>query len=124
MKILLDTHIFLWAIAEPENIAEKWRAEIETRANQVFLSSVSVAEIMIKASIGKLQVNYDPLEIALKSGFEPLDFKAEDALLLKDMPFHHRDPFDRMLIAQGKNNHLYIMTDDDKFRLYECKLMR
>jgi PIN domain nuclease of toxin-antitoxin system len=124
MKILLDTHIFLWAIAKPENIAEKWRFEIETRANQVFLSSVSVAEIMIKASIGKLQVNYHPLEIAQKSGFEMLDFKAEDALLLKNMPFYHRDPFDRMLIAQGINNHLCVLTDDDKFRFYDCKLMR
>lgn len=124
MKILLDTHIFLWAIAEPDKIPANWRAEIETRANHVFVSSISVAEIMIKASIGKIEVDFDPLDIALRSGFEILDFKAEDALLQKDMPFHHKDPFDRMLIAQGMSNHLYIMTDDDKFRFYDCRLVR
>lgn len=123
MKILMDTHIFLWAISEPDKLSAKWRLELESQANQVYLSAVSVAELMIKSSIGKLKVDFDPVDIAKRSGFDLLDFTAEDALLLKDMPFHHRDPFDRMLISQGMQNHFYLMTDDSKFRLYDCRLL-
>ncbi len=61
--------------------------------------------------------------MALKSGFEMLDFRGSDGLLLKDMPFHHKDPFDRMLIAQSIANKYHIMTDDSKFNLYECKII-
>ena len=124
MKILMDTHIFLWAVSSPDKLSDRWRFELESQANQVYLSAVSVAEIMIKSSIGKLNVNFDPIDIAEKSGFDLLDLTAKDALLLKDMPFHHRDPFDRMLIAQGVQNRMYIMTDDSKFRLYDCRLMK
>ena len=124
MKILMDTHIFLWAVSNPDKLSDRWRFELESQANQVYLSAVSVAEIMIKSSIGKLNVNFDPVDIAEKSGFDLLDLTVKDALLLKDMPFHHRDPFDRMLIAQGVQNRMYIMTDDSKFRLYDCRLMK
>jgi PIN domain nuclease of toxin-antitoxin system len=124
MKILLDTHIFLWAVSAPDRLSEKWQFELESQANLVYLSAISVAEIMIKSSTGKLNVQFDPLDIAVKSGFELLYFTAQDALLLKDLPFHHRDPFDRMLIAQGLQNRMSLMTDDSKFRLYECRLFR
>ena len=124
MKILMDTHIFLWAVSNPDKLSDRWRFELESQANQVYLSAVSVAEIMIKSSIDKLNVNFDPVDIAEKSGFDLLDLTVKDALLLKDMPFHHRDPFDRMLIAQGVQNRMYIMTDDSKFRLYDCRLMK
>lgn len=124
MKILLDTHIFLWAISAPERLSGKWRTELESQANQVYLSTVSVAEIMIKSSIGKLDVQFNPLDIADKSGFDLLDFTAQDALLLKEMPFHHRDPFDRMLIAQATQQRMSLMTDDAKFNLYECRLFK
>jgi len=82
---------------------------------------------MIKSSIGKLQAQFDPLDIVLKSGFDLLDlldFTAPDAILLKDMPFHHRDPFDRMLIAQATQNRLALMSDDAKFGLYDCRLLK
>lgn len=124
MKILIDTHIFLWAISCPERLPSRWRTELESPANIVYLSAVSVAEIMIKASIGKLGINFDPVKIAAESGFEMLDFSGGDALLLKDLPFHHRDPFDRMLIAQALNNKLPLMTDDKKIHRYGCPLVR
>ncbi len=124
MKILIDTHVYLWAISDPEKLGKKWRTELESQANIIFLSSVSVAEIMIKASIGKLGVDFNPVAVALESGFEMLDFKGEDALHLKELPFHHRDPFDRMLICQGIQNRMAIMTDDSKFKAYGCRLMR
>ncbi len=78
---------------------------------------------MIKSSIGKLEVNFDPIEIAKKSGFELLDFSAEDALALKDLPFHHKDPFDRMLISQALNRKYALMTDDAKMVKYDCRLV-
>ena len=123
MKIILDTHIFLWALGDPEKINVKSRAEIETLANIIYVSSISIAEIMIKSSIGKLKVGYNPVEKALECGFELLDFTANDALLLKELPFHHRDPFDRMLISQSLANGYPIVTDDKKFSDYGCKLL-
>ena len=122
MKILMDTHIFLWAVSSPEKILERWRLELESQANQVYLSAITVAELMIKASIGKLKVDFNPVDIAQRSGFDFLNFTAEDALLLQKMPFHHRDPFDRMLIAQGIQNRMNIMTLDAKFKLCDCQL--
>jgi len=61
--------------------------------------------------------------MAKKSGFELLDFSSEDALVLKDMPFHHKDQFDRMLIAQSIKNKYPIMTEDEKFKFYDCILI-
>ena len=123
MKLILDTHIFLWSLSDPDRIHPDRRTEIETRANTVFLSSVSVAEMMIKASIGKLDVPFDPLQMAEQSGFSLLSFRSEDALLLRDLPFHHRDPFDRMLIAQSMANQFPIVTDDRRFQAYDCRLV-
>ena len=73
MKILMDTHIFLWAVSCPDKLPDRWRFELESQANQVYLSAVSVAEIMIKSSIGKLDVDFDSVDIAEKSGFDLLD---------------------------------------------------
>lgn len=123
MKVLLDTHIFLWAMSEPEKLSDKKRTEIEALYNTVYVSSVSITEIMIKASIGKLAIAFDPIEWAIASGFELLDFTARDALHLKDLPFHHKDPFDRMLIAQALENKLTLMSDDTVFDLYGCALI-
>ncbi|HHD77470.1 MAG TPA: type II toxin-antitoxin system VapC family toxin [Campylobacteraceae bacterium] len=123
MKIIIDTHIFLWAIAMPDKLSEKRRSELETLSNTIYVSSVTITELMIKASIGKLQIDFDPIAIAIESGFEMLDFSGEDALALKEMPFHHKDPFDRMLISQAINRKFKLMSDDSKFRAYDCKLL-
>jgi len=124
VKIILDTHIFLWCLGEPEKITPDKKFEIETLSNSVYLSAVSIAEMMIKASIGKLTIDFNPVDKAHESGFEILDFSATDALLLKDLPFHHRDPFDRMLIAQSLHNNFPILTDDRKFSRYNCRLVK
>ncbi|MCF6299592.1 MAG: type II toxin-antitoxin system VapC family toxin, partial [Proteobacteria bacterium] len=81
-----------------------------------------ITELMIKASIGKLTIDFDSIAIAKESGFELLNFSAEDAIALKTMPFHHKDPFDRMLISQAINRKYKIMTVDSKFSAYDCKL--
>lgn len=123
MKIIIDTHIFLWSLAEPSRIAADKIKELETPANIIYVSSISIAEIMIKASIGKLQIDFDPVEYAELSGFELLDFSGQDALHLQTLPFHHRDPFDRMLISQSLSTKYPLMTDDSKIRLYGCKVL-
>jgi PIN domain nuclease of toxin-antitoxin system len=78
---------------------------------------------MIKASLGKLRIDFNPVVMAEESGFALLAFTAEAALLLKNMPFHHKDPFDRMLIAQSVADSYPIMTEDPKIALYDCRLL-
>ena len=123
MNIIVDTHIFLWSLAEPHRISKARRMELETMANTVYVSSVTVAELMIKDSIGKLDIQFDPVDMARQSGFDLLDFSADDALLLMDLPFHHRDPFDRMLVCQALNHGWQLMSDDQKISLYGCQIM-
>ena len=123
MNIIIDTHIFLWALSDPSRLNNHHLKELETPANTIWLSSVSVTEIMIKASIGKLTCDFDVVAIAEKSGFELLDYSARDALSLKELPFHHKDLFDRMLISQCLSRGYRIMSEDSKFLSYECKLV-
>jgi len=123
MHIIIDTHIFLWALAEPHKIKPEKRAQLETATNTIYVSSISITEIMLKASIGKLDIDFDPVTAAKESGFEMLDYSGNDALPLQDLPFHHKDPFDRMLIAQSISRDYAIMSDDTKFNAYACKLI-
>ncbi|MDJ0763097.1 MAG: type II toxin-antitoxin system VapC family toxin [Myxococcota bacterium] len=122
MKILIDTHIFLWALGNVSRLSAERREALEMPTNTVYVSVISMAELMIKASVGKLTVNFDPLDGAKKSGFELIDFSCPHAITLGTLPLHHRDPFDRMLIAQAITDHLYLMTDDEAFKQYECKI--
>ncbi len=123
MKILIDTHIFLWMLSCPEKLDSNRRYLLESPSNEVFLSAMSVTELMIKASIGKLEINFNPVEMADKMGVQILNFSGNDALPLKDLPFHHKDPFDRMIIVQALTNKLKLMSDDGKFSLYNCNLI-
>ena len=123
MKIIIDTHIFLWSLADPTRITRQKLNELESASNIIYVSSITIAELMIKSSIGKLQINFDPIDLAQQSGFELLDFSGQDALQLKDLPFHHRDPFDRMLVSQSIATKYPLMTDDDKIRLYQCQVV-
>ena len=123
MKIIIDTHIYLWALAKPNKIATEKRRELESLANTIYVSSITIAELMLKASLGKLTIDFDPLVLTEEMGFVPLDFSAADAVLLKTLPFHHRDPFDRMLIAQAIAQKFSIMSDDRKFERYDCRLV-
>ncbi len=123
MKILLDTHIFLWMLTSPERLNDKRRYELETPGNEVFLSAMSIAELMIKHRIGKIHVEFDPLEMAKQMRIEILSFSGDHAMLLGKMPLHHKDPFDRMIIAQAIVNRLPLMSDDPKFAVYNCKII-
>ena len=123
MKLLLDTHILLHALTEPERLARKRSESIENPANTVFVSAVSIAEIAIKVSIGKLHVDVDLLSAVEDAGFEWLDFSPREALQLAELPLHHRDPFDRMLVVQSQTNGLTLVTDDSKLANYDCRIL-
>jgi len=123
VKILVDTHIFLWMLSCPEKLNDKRRYELESPANEILLSAMSIAELVIKRSIGKIDFEFDPLEMAQKTGLEILSFSGAEAMVLGELPLHHKDPFDRMLIAQALINRLSLMSDDSKFLQYECKVI-
>ncbi len=123
MRLLLDTHILLHALTEPERLAPKRSESIENPANAVFVSAVSIAEIAIKVSIGKLRVDVDLLSAVEDAGFEWLDFSPQEALQLAELPLHHRDPFDRMLVVQSQTHDLTLVTDDSKITDYDCRTL-
>ena len=123
MKLLLDTHILLHALTEPERLARIRSDAIENPANAVFVSAVSIAEIAIKVSIGKLRVDMDLLSAVEDAGFEWLDLGPREALRLAKLPLHHRDPFDRMLVVQSQANDLALVTDDSKLADYDCRIL-
>jgi PIN domain nuclease of toxin-antitoxin system len=123
VKILIDTHIFLWMLSCPEKINNKRRYELESPANEVLLSAMSIAELMIKSSIGKINIEFDPLEMTKKMQIDVLDFSGIHAVALGKLPFHHKDPFDRMIIVQALVNKVALMSDDSKFLKYNCKII-
>lgn len=102
MNLLLDTHVFLWAIDNDPNLSREAREAIIDGNNVVFVSAASAWEIAIKKAIGKLIVPNEDylLELELHR-FTPLDITTEHALEVEHLPAHHKDPFDRMLVAQA-----------------------
>ena len=83
-----------------------------------------ITELAIKTSLGKQELVFDLIDVIERSGLEMLDFSAKDALLLKDLPLHHRDPFGRMLIAQAISRKLIIATQDFIIDQYDCQILK
>jgi len=123
MNIIIDTHIFLWLVGDLKKVSSKHLEYIKDTDNNIYLSSLSISEIMIKKSIGNLDFDGDILEILDEMGIDILDFDANSALLLGSLPFHHRDPFDRMIISQAITKKYNVISVDRKFKLYDCKLL-
>lgn len=121
MRMLLDTQILLWAIYSPEKLRGEWQVRLCNRANPVFFSAVSIVEIAIKSSLGRESFPFRPEEVeqaARTSGFDELPLGAGQAHRLADLPWHHRDPFDRMLIAQVIEEGLRLITADKTLAAY------
>lgn len=118
MNILIDTHIFLWLLKSPKQLSQQQVKIFENPQYQFYLSAISITELMIKSSIGKLALNFNPIQAAIDSGLNLLPYHAIDAVALAELPFHHKDPFDRMLIAQAKAQNMKIMSSDRVFGLY------
>ena len=123
---LLDTHTVIWFLDGDALLSEKARNEIEEEGAVNFVSIASVWEIAIKVSLGKLELKTPFNQINNKleeNGFEILPVTFEDTLLLSGLPFHHRDPFDRILIAQAMTNKMTIISKDKQFLSYAINVI-
>ena len=127
MKVLLDTHCWLWWIAQPEKLNEVARREIIDRKNDVYLSAASSWEIAIKYSLGELVLPEPPEDFVPKrlarDAIFPLPVHHLHALHVCKLPYHHKDPFDRLIISQAMIEGIPIMTVDRQFESYDVKLI-
>jgi len=118
MRILLDTHIYLWAVIDDEKLTKEAR-KIITQASEVFISSASIWEISIKQALGKIEADISLLASTIKEiGFIELPINSNHAVVLNDLPNIHRDPFDRILIAQAIYEPMHFLTADETFKKY------
>ena len=122
MRILVDTQCWLWMVAAPERLAPRVRALVSSDRHELFLSSVSSWEIAIKHRLGKLDLPAPPAEFVptrmQATGLLPLVVTHAHALRVAELPDHHRDPFDRLLVAQALTESLSILTADRHLRRY------
>jgi len=122
VRLLADTHVVLWSATNPARLNQEARAAIEDGSNEVRVSTVSVWEIAIKQSLGKLDLpqpaeRWLP-EVLRRTGFEVADVTVSAALRVRGLPWHHRDPFDRLLIAHALDEGYTIVTRDEVFEAY------
>lgn len=127
MRLLLDTHVLLWWHDQPARLTETAYDAINDPGNDVFISVVNGWEIQIKAQLGKLMLP-KPLNIILQeeqatNGFRLLSVTIEHVYALDSLPLHHRDPFDRFLIAQAHQGDLTLVTHDPKLSPYSISLL-
>jgi PIN domain nuclease of toxin-antitoxin system len=123
MTLLLDTHTFLWWLDDPALLAESARKAIADGKNLVYVSAAVAWEIAIKRSLGKLNAPED-LEAAMAANrFLPLPVTVPHALAVASLPDHHRDPFDRLLIAQARHEGFQLVSRDPFMKLYDVPLL-
>lgn len=119
MRLLLDTHVLLWWLSDDRKLATSGRQIIANPNNDVFVSSASVWEISIKRALGRLEIELDDLENAIaRNGFRSLPIGFRHAMTAGRLPAVHRDPFDRMLVAQASVEELRIVSHDRVFERY------
>jgi PIN domain nuclease of toxin-antitoxin system len=115
MKILLDTHILLWAAGQPEKLPESTRALLTNPDNTLFFSAASIWEIVIKLGLGRRDFNVDPYRLRkmlVVHGHNEVPVTAEHALRVCFLPLLHKDPFDRLLIAQARTEGMQLLSRD------------
>jgi len=126
MGLLIDTHILIWFLEGNKLLSKSRRQIIANPQNDVYVSIASLWEMAIKISVGKLTLAY-PFAAVIKQiaaeDIEILPILPEHTLQVSTLPFHHRDPFDRIIIAQSQVEDLTIMTDDNNFGSYGVKLL-
>ena len=125
MKLLLDTHTFIWFINGDKRLSSKAKTEILKSSNSKFVSIVSIWEMAVKISLGKLKINHpykDVIRQIEKNGFEILPVIFEHTDVVRQLEFHHRDPFDRLLIAQAISEEMTIISKDENFHNYQVKI--
>lgn len=120
MRLLLDTAVLIFAVESPERLTRRASNSIRNTANSLELSSVSLVEIAVKASLGKLAISIDAVRQAIDDlGIRVLPYTAEHAFELFSLPPHHSDPFDRQIISQALAEEVPVISPDEKFRLYK-----
>jgi len=123
MNILIDTHVFLWALLEPEKLSDGAVAVLQASENTLFFSAVSSWEIAIKWLKGGIVLPRPPQDFVIgrliETGTLMLPISVNDSLQVACLPLHHKDPFDRLLIAQAKSNNLRLFSSDPIFKKYD-----
>lgn len=127
MRVLLDTHVWLWLQTEPERLSQPAFDLLSDAANELLLSAASAWEIAVKAGLGKLHLpsppaDYVPRRLAT-SGTTALPIELRHALHVATLPRHHRDPFDRLLVAQAQVEALPLMTADAQLGAYDVEIL-
>ena len=123
MKVLLDTHVLLWAMQDSRQLSTLARKRIGA-AEAAYVSAASLWEIAIKAQLGKLSLDSEVLEEQLAlSGLQRLPVTWQHTVQVRKLPMHHRDPFDRMLVAQAMSEPLRLLTHDKGLRVYSDLVM-
>lgn len=128
MKLLLDTHVFIWWADHPERLSHTALSALEDEANELILSVASVWEMQIKTQLGRLKLSL-PLTELIKNQQETNHLTVSPLALahflaLDSLPFHHKDPFDRLLIAHSIEDDLTLVSADSQFSAYSVKLLR
>lgn len=127
MKVLIDTHVLLWSIANNKQMRRRWIEILEDTSNEIIVSIASLWEIAIKVSTEKLELRYTLQELVerfvLSRGIKILQISVEHLDSLRQLPYHHRDPFDQLIIAQSIVEELEVITVDPKFTPYEISII-
>lgn len=121
MNLLLDTHVALWAIADSPKLPKKARDLIESPRSSVWISTASVWEITIKHALGRSDMpisSRDAVQFFRESGYRFLTVEAEHAMAVEELPPHHQDPFDRILVAQALVEPMRLLTHDQMVARY------
>jgi len=123
LRLLLDTHVALWWVSDDERVSEAAARHMTDDTNQLLLSAAVVWEIAVKRSLGKLAVTDEYLPLLLDAGVRPLPINLEHAAGVEQLPWHHRDPFDRLLVAQAGIEGAAIMSRDDALAAYDVPVI-
>jgi len=121
MRLLIDSHILLWSVGESRKIPAAFRPRLVSPDNQVLFSAASIWEIAIKMQIGRLRLPIEPdalVDAAIRMGFDELPVAASHAARVRTIPMHHRDPFDRLLVAQALCESARLLTVDRELAPY------
>lgn len=125
MKLLLDTHVLLWAAGQPEKLSSGARKLIESRRNELFFSAANLWEVAIKHDLGRKDFRVDPRLLRrglLDNGYEELPITSEHAVAVEGLPPIHKDPFDRLLVAQAMIEGMTLLTRDPQVAKYPAPI--
>jgi PIN domain nuclease of toxin-antitoxin system len=123
VKLILDTHAALWWLSDDDRVGSEVARQLTDDTNQVLLSAAVIWEVAIKRSLGKLQAPKDLAPTLLGAGAQPLPVTLDHAAALETLPWHHRDPFDRLLVAQAITEGAALISRDEPLSRYGVSLV-